>query len=341
MTGFIIQQDTISPKIVVRIRTDKLLSDSVFRKFDEKPAHIKEAEARRLARQVIPAEAMPVDTVSVCPRNTIADVTFYDSLNFVRDIKIYPEGTIPFRITQKSGTQPELFRTAVISDLKNGKPLPLKTIHPDWLIGLIFVVVWFFVIVRRATRNMRPEISRFFLLRGVNEPVSRDVGSLFYWQSTITNFISFLTISIFGYCVAAYYEIIPPGIPAALSVAAIFGIVAVCITLRHFVCFITGRLSGETEAFNEYILNIYQSYRFFSFLIFIIILLLVYTVFCPPEICFMAGIAFAAVFYIYRILRLILIFIKRDISIFYLILYFCALEILPALILAKYLSSLK
>jgi hypothetical protein len=335
-------QDTINTKLVVHIRTDKLLSDSVFKRLDEKPAHILAAERRRLRQNALSAsDTIPHDTTSVCLRNTVADATFYDSLTFVRHVKIYPEGTIPFRFSEKSGSQANLYHTELIKNLRDGQALALKPLNHDWITAVIFFAAWLFLVVKQSTRSMWPEITRFLFLRGINEPISRDIGSLFYWQSTIINFISFLVISIFIYCAAAWYDILPTGLPSALTIAIIFGIVAAVITLQHFLCLATGSLSGQTEAFNEYLINIYQSYRFSSFVIFVIILLLVYTVFCPAEVCIIAGISVFVVFYVYRIMRLLLIFIKRNISIFYLILYFCALEILPVLILVKYLAGLR
>jgi hypothetical protein len=112
------------------------------------------------------------------------------------------------------------------------------------------------------------------------------------------------------------------------------------ITLRHFICRITGNLSGESEVFNEYLIGVYQSYRFCSLIIFVLVVLLVYTAFLPPDIYFFSGLVVLLIMYIYRVLRLFLIFIKKDISIFYLILYLCALEILPVLILLKYFTGL-
>ncbi len=52
------------------------------------------------------------------------------------------------------------------------------------------------------------------------------------------------------------------------------------------------------------------------------------------------GIIVLGILYLIRVLRLFVIFINRNISILYLILYLCALEILPILISVKYISGL-
>jgi hypothetical protein len=101
-----------------------------------------------------------------------------------------------------------------------------------------------------------------------------------------------------------------------------------------------GRLSGEADVFNEYLIATYMSYRFSSIFLSIIVILITYTVFIPQKIWLITGLIVMIIFYVFRVSRLFLIFMKRDISILYLILYLCALEILPVLILLRYFSGL-
>jgi hypothetical protein len=187
---------------------------------------------------------------------------------------------------------------------------------------------------------MFAELTRFLLFRGINESSSRNIGSLFTWQSTILNFVSFMVIGLFGYCAAEWYNFIPAGISSFFFMLIALGIVIFNITSRHLICLAAGNLSGESEVFNEYLIIVYQSYRFSSVLLFATVVLAVYTVLLPPQVYFVIGAIVLIVFYLYRISRLLLIFIKRNISILYLILYLCALEILPVLILVKYFTGL-
>ena len=65
-----------------------------------------------------------------------------------------------------------------------------------------------------------------------------------------------------------------------------------------------------------------------------------YTGILPEKLLISAGAIVISVHYLIRVFRLFLIFIKRNISIFYLILYLCALEILPVLIVFRFFSGL-
>jgi hypothetical protein len=340
IAGFI-TQDTIKPKLVIRINTDNLIPDSVFRKLDEVPAFIRNADSGRLKKRVSTfSEISNTDTTSVCIRNSIADFTLYDSLSFIRNLDNLSPVQFPYQFIEKSMPIHQEHKTAIISNLKNGRDIPEKPIHHDWIIAIIFLSAYLWLVVRTTTRSMFPELTRFFLIRGINESSSRDIGSLFTWQSTILNFVSFMIIALFVYCAAAWYDFIPAGISPVMFMIISLGAVIFGITSRHFICMAAGNLSGESEVFNEYLLNVYQSYRFSSLIVFTLVILLVYTAILPPSVYFIAGVIVLIIFYLIRVLRLFLIFMKRNISILYLILYLCALEILPVLILVKYFTGL-
>jgi hypothetical protein len=331
-------QDTIKPKLVIHINTDNLIPDSVFRKLDELPAFLRSDSGlkKKSSRE---SEKIITDTTSVCSRNSIADITFYNPSDVII-LGSYPAGQFPYQLAGISASVPQAQNLTLIGDLRDGEAIPEKPLHHDWMIGVVLIAAYLYMIVRTKSRSIIPEMARFLMFRGITESVSRDIGSVFTWQSTVLNFISFLIMSLFGYCAADFYEFIPSGIPSFVFMLISFGVVIFGITSRHFICAVTGKLSGRSEAFNEYLFNVYQSYRFSSFIIFGLVVLLAYTVFFPPQVYFITGFLVLAIFYTYRVLRLFLIFMKRDMSILYLILYLCALEILPVMILLKYFTGL-
>lgn len=334
-------QDTIRPKLVIRINTEKLLPDSVFRKLDESPAHIRYVDSlSRLKRISKSPEVSISDTTSVCSRNSIADFTLYDSLSFVRNINQLPPRFFPYHFADKTLPETHERRITVINELRDGKELPRKPLNHDWIIAIVFLAAYLWLIVRTTTRSIFPELTRFILFRGINESSAHDTGSLFTWQSTVMNFISFMVIGLFGYCAADLYGIIPAGIPPIIFMLISLAIVIFAITARHFICLAAGNLSGESELFKEYLINVYQSYRFSAVIVFAVIVLLAYTVFLPSGVFITSGIIVFVIFYLLRVFRLFLIFMKRNISVLYLILYLCALEILPVLILVKYFTGL-
>jgi hypothetical protein len=339
ITGFN-PQDTIKPKLVIRINTDNLIPDSVFRKLDEVPEHIRADSARLKRRTSTSQETAITDTTSVCSRNSIADVTFYDSTSFIRNLRQLPSAQFPFQLAEKTGPDEKSQQMTIIRNLKEGTDLPERPFHHDWIIAIIFLSAYLWLILRSTTRSMFSELLRFLLFRGINESSSRNTGSLFTWQSTILNFVSFMIIGLFGFCAAEWYDFIPSGIGPFLFMLISMGMVIFGITSRHFMCLAAGNLSGESDVFNEYLITVYQSYRFTSVVLFGVVILLTYTDLSSAQVYFVFGVIVLIIFYLYRVFRLLLIFIKRNMSILYLILYLCALEILPVLIIVKYFTGL-
>jgi hypothetical protein len=280
------------------------------------------------------------DTTAVCNRNSIADVTFYDSTNLVTTIESQSHDRFPFIFTEKAKKIQVEARTSLVKQLKEGKDIPARQLHDDWSIIVILIAAFFYSIIRTTSKNVLPGVARFFLFRGINDPSSRDTGGLFHWQSTIVNLISFFIIGIFAYYVTCYYNLLPSNNRGVIIWLIIVGIIIAAVTIRHLVCLVTGGASSERDVFREYILGIYQSYRFSALLLFILIILMSYTMFFPVRVYITSGIIVLGLMYLIRVIRLLIIFINRNISIFYLILYLCALEILPVVISVKYFTGL-
>jgi hypothetical protein len=280
------------------------------------------------------------DTASVCTRNSISDVTFHDSTSFIVTIEPSPPDGFPFTFIEKNINRGTMGKESLLLKLRDGVKIPEQPFNEDWLVfavmGSIFLYAMISIISRRFFHDMR----RFFLFSGVGDPASRDMPALFHWQSTIINTVTFFNIALFAYCAADYFKLIPYIFHGIIFWFLCTVIVIAAVTLRHLVCHITGSISDQIEVFNEYIITIYLSYRYAAVLLFIISLMILYTDLFNTKSLFLSGLAVIGLAYLIRITRLLMIFIRKSISIFYLILYLCALEFLPVLILLKYFTDL-
>lgn len=331
------QQDTLKVfkppvKDTIKTRTDSL--KSLVQKVS--------TDSIKPARKIIIENpvAVTVDTTSVCSRNNIADVTFYDSANIVRQIIPGSYNRFPFVFTEINRTRDDQEKAILIKTLKPGEKIPEKLLHDDLVIMIVFSAAFLFSLVRSASKSFIPDFTRFFLFRGINEPSSRDIGGLFHWHSTIINFISFSIIALFVSLYAIFNNLVPSGATVITVWLGSFGIIIAAVTIRHALCLIIGNISDANEVFREYLVGIYQSYRYGSLILFIVIVLLSYTTFLSVNAYFICGLFTLVILYLIRVIRLFIIFINRNISIFYLILYLCALEILPVVVLFKYFTGL-
>jgi hypothetical protein len=304
-------------------------------------ARLADTVARKKIRSVSANQIkLPENTISSSTRNIISDVTFYDSVNLITKINEAKVNRFPFIFTEKNRNREKAAKMVMEKHLRDGKALPVNPLHNDWIILIVLFAAFLYSSIRTFSKNFFPEVARFFSFRGVGDPVSGDIGEVFHWQSTIVNLISFFNIALFIYCASSYYNFIPEKIPGLLFWAVAFAAVALIITTRHLVCYITGNLSGQNEMFNEYMVTIYQSYRYAGLILFLLVILLSYTEISSAHTVFILGLITLSALYLMRVIRLLLIFIKKGVTIFYLILYLCALEFLPVLVTVKYFTGL-
>jgi hypothetical protein len=228
----------------------------------------------------------------------------------------------------------------LVKHLKTGDDLPSDLFHYDWSLPVILLTVFIYGVIKAESVKLFRGILKFISFRGINESASRDIGGLFQWQSTLFNLASFINISIFAFFTSLWYDIHPYKWNGFIYWLIFIAIIISALTLRHFVCIITGNLSSEKEVFYEYLVVIYQTYRLTGLFLLVISVLILYTTFIPFNILFYTGFSLVALLYLIRVFRLFLIFINRHVSIFYLILYLCALEILPVVIFVKYVTGL-
>ena len=152
--------------------------------------------------------------------------------------------------------------------------------------------------------------------------------------------MSFFVLAFFGFLEASYNNAVPSSVNSFLFWLILVFAISTAVSLRHLICLVTGAISDQREVFQEYLLSIYQFYRFSALLVFVVSILISYSTIFPVKSSFTAGAVVLATLYLIRVLRLFIIFINKNISLFYLILYLCALEILPVIISVKYFSGL-
>ncbi len=277
---------------------------------------------------------------TLCIRTRYSGITFSDTGNVVTMIDPSISDRFPFIFTQKNRIENQETKGILVGHLRDGKMMPPDLMHDDWIIMVLLSAALFYAVIRTISGNLFSELRRFFLVYGFNDPDSRDISGLFHWESTIINLTSFISIALFGYLAAIQYNILPENFSGITAWLAVLVLIIVVVTIRHLICLITGYMSDERVAFNEYLKVIYQWFRIIGIISFALVILISYTSVLSESLLFTAGFITLGVMYMLRIFRLSLIFLKRSISIFYLILYLCALEFLPVLMSLKYFTGL-
>lgn len=161
------------------------------------------------------------------------------------------------------------------------------------------------------------------------------------WPPVLRNIFTALSLGFFAAMALLERELLPnDGIVTSVKLTAIItGSFLTALMLRHFTCVILAEVSGEKTAFREYMNVIYNTWFADAIILFILSAIILFAPISNTVPFVISGIITTAIFVIIRILRLLIIFLNRRISILYFILYLCALEVLPVLILLKLLGA--
>ena len=107
-------------------------------------------------------------------------------------------------------------------------------------------------------------------------------------------------------------------------------------TLKTIVCKFLGYVFLVQDEFDEYLHNVNLFNKNIGLILFPVVVLYPFINDSIKPVILYSGLFFAAGLFILRLHRGFQIIMKKGISFFYLILYLCAIEILPILILLKF-----
>lgn len=172
------------------------------------------------------------------------------------------------------------------------------------------------------------------------EIVPAGTSEVFSWPPILRNAFTILNISLFTATALLVPDMAGPvrfqG-PVALT-AIIAGSFLAALLLRHLLCIALAGITGFKSLFREYMNVVYNSWFASSVILFILNGLILFAKIGNPVPFIISGIVVVSIFLLIRALRLLLIFHDRHVSIFYFILYLCALEVLPVLVILKLLG---
>lgn len=247
--------------------------------------------------------------------------------------------TISWKVVSHDSVSKAEYSTATRANLHEGLPIPVNQLHTDWITSLLILAAILYLVVITFSRNLFSDIARVFSLAPRTRHII-DSRSIFHWQSTLANLASFINISIFLYLLIRGTGISLPGVlNGPLLWVALLLSVSLAISVRHITTFMTGNISGHSRIFAEYLNNIYSLYRLMGISLIPIIISISYFPFITPLFLFKTGVAIIVFVFIVRIISLLIIFIRSNVSIFYFLLYLCALEILPVAIIFRIMTT--
>jgi hypothetical protein len=226
---------------------------------------------------------------------------------------------------------------------KSNKPYGIegKIIHPqslEWLLGIILILWIIFASIRVGFNNYIRQVMGGLVNVGIATRLYRERSYKTLYGAFRLDLIFHIILPLSVYQILHYYSVNLPGYPDIVF----YFVLLITINGYFFIKFFLYRVLASVlmlgEKIDESIFHMRMYYKALG-----IILLPVVTIHAVQykisgiSVMIMAGLI--GIFYLASLFRSIYIGNRKDVSIFYLILYFCMLEIFPLILVFKILAG--
>lgn len=223
----------------------------------------------------------------------------------------------------------------------DGEARPPELINTDVsfiLLSLsLMIVTVLAVFFRKSTVSGLASIN----FRRHGEVTPPGTSEVFSWPPILRNIFTVLNISLFSAITILTMGLAIPGLFGGFTgmTAVLAGAFLAALLIRHLTTIILAEITGLQSLYRDYMNIVYNTWFACALLLFIINTIILFVPLGNPSPVIKTGLIIIAIFLIIRTLRLVSIFIDRHVSLFYFILYLCALEVLPVLVTFKLLGA--
>lgn len=216
----------------------------------------------------------------------------------------------------------------------------IQAYHPAWFFITLFVLLGFYAWIRiyygsilmqaiQASHSFQVA-TRMFKDNSILQKQLDNILYAFYFLST--GFLLFVTENHFGiepYGISGFY-------------LYLFNVAFLMISFLCRVVLISsaGFLFNKSQIYREYLYNIFIFNKLIGLSALPLLLLVIYTRGILMEVFQWISISAISAILIMRLIRGGVFYFKKDISIFYMFLYLCALEIAPLVLLYRWLEGI-
>jgi hypothetical protein len=215
----------------------------------------------------------------------------------------------------------------------------LANFHPTWFFLYLFVLLGLFAWIRIYYGNILSQTVQASTNFQVAAKMFKDKSLLQNQLDNILYAFYFLSLAYFLFFLEERMEMVPYNLHGVLlylfNLAILSGIFLVRVVLVNLL----GTLFNQRSLFREYLYHTFIFNKLLGVSILTLLLFVVYTGAILQDIFFWASLVTILVVMIMRIIRGLIFSFKKDISIFYMFCYLCALEIVPLALLYRWLEG--
>jgi len=219
----------------------------------------------------------------------------------------------------------------------DGEPRPRQVVNTD--IGFIILSLSLLLITLLTVFGRRSILGGLSSIsfRRHEETVPAGTSEVFSWPPILRNIFTVLNVSLF-----AATALLVPGLADSDLLGGSAGLTAVlagsflaALLMRHLTSMILAGITGLKNLFREYMNVVYNIWFACAAFLFVLNGIILFAPLNKTLPFIISGLIVITILLLIRVLRLFSIFHDRHISIFYFLLYLCALEVLPVLVILK------
>jgi hypothetical protein len=205
--------------------------------------------------------------------------------------------------------------------------------NPDWLVGLLVLLFLLFATVKLIFNKYLSQLVQSTINYSTFTRLFRERYFNLLHASFRLDVIFNMTIALFGYQFLSLYKINLGYSKSYYVYLACLGIVIGYFTAKRILYFLVGILTESKQEIQEYLFSITVFNRVLGLFLVPISATIAFIPTAQVEILLFVGLAIIVIFYLMSLIRGTKIFLKKQFSISYLILYLCTLEFLPLLLI--------
>jgi Domain of unknown function (DUF4271) len=275
--------------------------------------------------------AAGTDTIDQGTLNSTDQFRFEDGTADV----VSPNTTEPGYIEQV----PEIFSGHQLAPV-NSSPLPIENRTPDWFSLILLLTIAGIAYVRAVYPKIFKQLFRWVFNNVLASQTVRDENTRVQKASVSLSFVFYLVAALFLYQVSVYFNWSARWFADGFLRFLFFAfLIAFAYSFKLLIIKVVGWLYHFDRPFEYYIFSIYLINNLLGILLIPVVLTFAYLDVQFIENALWAGVIIILIAFIYRLVKGV--FIWRSVSsvpLFYLILYFCTLEIVPVVIIYKLLT---
>jgi len=242
-------------------------------------------------------------------------------------------------VTMPATRQSELYKYV---NRVPGQPVPEGILNSDFSFGILTVSLVLITVLYAFARKV---ITTSFLSLGLkrqHEIPSLSSSVTFTWPPLALNLFTLLNVSLFAAIAAVHTGALSPMPEGEMikTTALCLAVFAGILLFRHTTCIIVASVTAQKKLFMEYVSVVYSTWFIAAVSYFVLSIIILFFPIKTPVTVVYAGAVLTVLLLFLRTIKLLNIFIVRRVPILYFILYLCALEVLPVLIVLKILDVL-